>query len=309
MRILLAGTPAMVIPLFEEVLSSGFEVSGVMTNPPKAQGRSSAPIPSPVSRWAREKGLEVFESGKIEDVENTIRESDLVLIVAYGQLIPERYLKLPKHGWVNLHFSTLPEARGAAPVQRLIASGAKNIGFTLFKLEKGMDTGPVYFHSKPISIENLNTGKVWSLLIDEARSVIKGELLKILSGSIPQAQDDFSYSGKVPIAPKISSKEARIKWSRDARSILQEILAFNPAPTAWSTFRNERILVHEAALYDGQLDLLKDAGEISLINHSVIVATGSGALRITSIQPSSKRAMSGEEWARGIKLLEGEKFE
>jgi len=310
-RILLAGTPAMVLPLFDEILSKEFEVSGVITNPPKARGRSSALTPSPVAIWAKENGLPVFDSGKIEDYESELRDCDLVLIVAYGQLIPEKYLNLPKFGWVNLHFSHLPDARGAAPVQRLIAAGAKEIGFTLFKLEKGMDTGPIYFHSPSLSIENLTTGKVWDLLIDQARKFICEELLKISSGHRPRPQSEFSSQGKVLIAPKISTVESRIDWHKSSKDIVQEILAFNPAPTAWSTFRGERILIYEAGLYSGSTGASgapEIAGSISIISNSVVVRTGSGALKITAIQPAGKRVMTGEDWARGITLHEGEKF-
>lgn len=316
MRILLAGTPAMVLPLFDEILSKEFEVCGVITNPPKARGRSSALIPSPVAIWAKEKGLPVFDSGKIEDYESELRNCDLVLIVAYGQLIPEKYLNLPKFGWVNLHFSHLPDARGAAPVQRLIVAGAKEIGFTLFKLEKGMDTGPIYFHSPPLSIENLTTGKVWALLIDQARKSIHEELLKITSGYTPRPQSEYSNQGKVLIAPKISTVESRIDWHKSSSDIFQEILAFNPAPTAWSTFRGERVLIHEAQIYLDTTDgsgpsgpsAVPESGSISIVSNSVVVRTGSGAVKITAIQPAGKRVMSGEEWARGITLHEGEKF-
>lgn len=299
----------MVLPIFDVLVSEEFEICAVITNPPKARGRSSAFTPSPVASWAQEKGLPVCDSGKIEDYEDALRDCDIALVVAYGQLIPERFLNLPTYGWVNVHFSTLPEARGAAPVQRLIAAGVKEIGFTLFKLEKGMDTGPIYYHSQPVPIAGLTTGKVWALLIDQARKVIREELLKIAAGSTPRPQSEFPNQGKVQIAPKISTSEARLDWHKSSSEILQKVLAFNPAPTAWSVFRNERVLIHEAEIYSGASGAPETPGLISCINNSVIVGTGSGTLRITTLQPAGKRVMSGEDWARGITLHEGEKFD
>ena len=144
MRVLLAGTPAIVIPLFEKVLHSDIEVAGVITNPPKPRGRSGKPEDSPVAKWAKNQGIPLFDSGKLEEFEPFLSAVDCVFVVAFGKLIPRKFLDLPRRGWINLHFSTLPEARGAAPVQHLIAAGREKIGYTLFKLNEGMDTGPIH---------------------------------------------------------------------------------------------------------------------------------------------------------------------
>ena len=233
MRIFLAGTPAMVVPLFDEVLRSDIEVCGVLTNPPKPRGRSGEPVSSPVSKWAKENGLTVFENENLEEVSQKLGEIDLVFVVAYGRIIPERFLNLPKLGWMNLHFSTLPEARGAAPVQRLIASGKNEIGFTLFKLDSGMDTGPIYFQSKPTSISGLTTGEVWAKLIAEAKGEIVAKIREIFEGLPAIPQSELDYSGKIQLAPKISASEAQIDWTESAEIICRKILAFNPAPSAW----------------------------------------------------------------------------
>ena len=309
MRIFLAGTPAMVVPLFDEVLRSDIEVCGVLTNPPKPRGRSGEPVSSPVSKWAKENGLTVFENENLEEVSQKLGEIDLVFVVAYGRIIPERFLNLPKLGWMNLHFSTLPEARGAAPVQRLIASGKNEIGFTLFKLDSGMDTGPIYFQSKPTSISGLTTGEVWAKLIAEAKGEIVARIREIFEGLPAIPQSELDYSGKIQLAPKISASEAQIDWTESAEIICRKILAFNPAPSAWSVFRSERMLIHRAQIHDNKLVGNIESGQVLTDNNSLVIACGEGALEVVDLQPSGKKVMKAQEWLRGAKVQSSERFE
>ena len=309
MRILLAGTPAMVMPIFDRIAQSDIEILGVITNPPRARGRSGKPPPTPVAIWAQEKNIKIFDSGRCDDYAEELIKADLVLIIAYGQLIPEKYLNLPRNGWVNLHFSTLPEARGAAPVQRLIAAGRKEIGYSLFKLEKGLDTGDLYFQSEQIPVTGLSTGEVWSLLVDHAARNIIEQLKAIAAGVTPKPQSEILYTGSLPVAPKISTEEARIDWNKSAEHIRNEILGFNPAPSAWTTFRGERLLIHNAQLLSEEPSGFLSPGEIYTYQKSLCVSTATGVLVITSLQSAGKRAMSGEEWLRGVSVRDRERFE
>lgn len=309
MRILLAGTPAMVVPIFDQIFRSDIEVLGVITNPPKAKGRSSALTQTPVALWAKENHLKIFESGRCEDFTAELLDADLVLIIAYGQLIPERFLNMPRFGWINLHFSSLPEARGAAPVQRLIAAGRERIGYSLFQLEKGMDTGPIFFRSEEIPVANMTTGEVWARLVEHAAGIIVRELKRITSGATPTPQSDSPYVGDLLLAPKLTTGESRISWSKSAQQIHQEVLAFNPAPSAWTTFRGVRVLIHRAEISSEAHSRNAVPGEIHVDVKNLTVSSGVGDLIITSIQPAGKRSMSGEEWLRGISLKKGERFE
>ena len=299
----------MVLPLFDKIFQSNIEVCGVLTNPPKPRGRSSEPVSSPVSKWAKENSLPIFENENLDEVSQKLREIDLVFVVAYGRIIPERFLNLPKFGWMNLHFSTLPEARGAAPVQRLIASGKNEIGFTLFKLDSGMDTGPIYFQSKPTFISGLTTGEVWAKLVAEASDEVVPKIREIIAGLPPVPQSEFNYSGKLQLAPKISASEVEIDWTESAEVICRKILAFNPAPSAWSVFRGERMLIHRALIHDNKLTVDFAPGQVLSDKNSLVIACGEGALEVIDLQPSGKKDMKAQDWLRGAKVQRYERFE
>ena len=299
----------MVLPLFDKIFQSNIEVCGVLTNPPKPRGRSSEPVSSPVSKWAKENSLPIFENENLDEVSQKLREIDLVFVVAYGRIIPERFLNLPKFGWMNLHFSTLPEARGAAPVQRLIASGKNEIGFTLFKLDSGMDTGPIYFQSKPTFISGLTTGEVWAKLVAEASDEVVPKIREIIAGLPPVPQSEFNYSGKLQLAPKISASEVEIDWTESAEVICRKILAFNPAPSAWSVFRGERMLIHRALIHDNKLTVDFAPGQVLSDKNSLVIACGEGALEVIDLQPAGKKDMKAQDWLRGAKVQRYERFE
>lgn len=314
MRILLAGTPEMVLPLFDQIRVAGsregIEIAGVATNPPRPRGRQSAAQPTPVSIWAAEHHLPLYQRGDCDEYSEVLKAIDLVFVVAYGQLISKRFLDLPRRGWVNLHFSHLPMARGAAPVQRLIAAGITEVGYSLFRLDEGMDTGPVFIKSPTISVDGLTTGEVWKLLIEQARPVIIEQLKEIADGAQPTPQPVYQGPAGLALAPKISASEARIDWSVAAKVINQRILAFNPSPSAWTKFRGERFLIHRCTIEPSD-DLSPHAlapGDITDFQRQVLVGTGDAPLRLIEVQPAGKRKMGAEDWFRGIRSF-GESFE
>lgn len=300
MRILLAGTPSIALPIFDAILASDHQLVGVITNPPKSRGRSGSLVPSPVSGWGREHLLPVFESGSDSEYEKLLPTIDLVLVVAYGRLIPRSLLRIPRHGWVNIHFSHLPEARGAAPVQRLIESGATQIGYTLFQLDEGMDTGPIFYRSPLLEIEGMTTGEVWTALAHQAAGGIVAQIREIGTGK--EALPQSTYSGPVAHAPKITNEESRITWFDSATVVARKVRAFNPTPTAWSTFRGERFLIHRAQATAPQTSQPVTLGRIFINQAQVLVHCAGSALRLIEVQPAGKRAMSAEEWARGAQL-------
>lgn len=307
MRLLLAGTPSISVPIFEAVASSELEIIGVITNPPRAKGRSGAPVSSPVSQWAHARSLKVFESGDNEEYRSALNEVDIVLVVAYGQLIPQSLLNIPKHGWVNVHFSHLPEARGAAPVQRLIQSGAESIGFTLFQLESGMDTGPIFYKSEALPIVGLTTGEVWEELTVQASRLIVGLLKEIDAGLQPTPQE--RYTGSLPLAPKITTEEARISWAKTDSEVINHVLGLNPTPSAWTTFRGERFIIHRARKRAFTSIGENHHGAIYQKQDSVHVRCGEGAVELLEVQPAGKNKMAASDWVRGAQLVPGEKFD
>lgn len=307
MRVLLAGTPEIAIPIFESIRISACEVVAVLTNPPRARGRSSAMVPSPVHDWSRQYHLPIHTDLHDPEFIGALSTVDLVLVVAYGKLIPKALLQTPKFGWLNVHFSHLPEARGAAPVQRLIESGAQEIGYTLFQLDAGMDTGPIFHRSSLIKIGNSTTGQVWDELARKAAAEIVGLLELINGGAAPIPQD--IYAGKLPIASKISTAEARIQWSQPADVIERKIRAYNPTPSAWTSFRGDRFIVHRAADAVSTSDSQKSPGEWEIKEGELLVTTGMGQLQLLEVQPAGKKAMLASEWLRGVHIKGGELFE
>lgn len=310
MRILLAGTPALVLPIFEAVSRSEIEVTGVLTNKPRPRGRSGTPIPTPVSLWAQENSYPVHHIEEFVNNPSLLESIDLVLVVAFGQLIPKSILGIPRCGWANVHFSHLPEARGAAPVQRLIAAGRSEIGYSLFRLDEGMDTGPVYHRSELFHIAGLTTGQAWRILTDEAATSIVELLHEIGEGKVPIAQPE--YLGEIPLAPKVTSQEAQIDWLEASEEIERKIRAFNPAPSAWTTFRGERFIIHLAEVAsDQELEVDGDVkvGKISRTVDGVLVRSGTGFIRCIEVQPSGKRVMNATDWARGIANEDELRFE
>lgn len=309
MRVLLAGTPAIAFPIFDSVFNSNLEIIGVITNPPRSRGRSSTLLPSPVSEWAKGRNFPVFDGGDLDEVLPLLHSADVVLVVAYGRLIPERLLSIPKFGWLNIHFSHLPEARGAAPVQRLIEAGAETIGFTLFRLDSGMDTGPIFYRSREIPIDDRSTGELWDSLSHDAADHIVELLKEIGLGKEPRLQEH--YHGRVATAPKITSEEARIDWTETSARILRKIRAFNPAPSAWTTFGGARFIIHsvtESAIRPAGL-IGKNSGALTKHDEAIFVATSDGAIVLTQVQPAGKRSMSAQEWFRGISNKSGPIFE
>ena len=309
MRVFLAGTPTIALPIFEAIVRSDIEVAGVITNPPKARGRSGSLIPSPVSTWAHDRSIPVFESGTDEEFVGRLSTIDLVLVVAYGRLIPKNLLAIPKFGWVNIHFSHLPEARGAAPVQRSIEKGRSEIGYSLFRLDEGMDTGPIFHLSKPVPIANLTTGEVWHVLANQAAGEIVSLLEEIFTGKAPFVQP--TYTGDLALAPKITVQEARIDWSASNTAILRKIRAFNPAPSAWTMLHKERFIIHKAEeVHESDLPFTSDdPGEILHVRDEIYVNTGLGAIRSLEVQPFGRKAMRAVDWARGARLEPGLRFE
>ena len=307
MRVLLAGTPEIAIPIFESIRMSRNEVVAVLTNPPRARGRSSAMVPSPVHDWSRQHQLPIHTDLDNPEFIGALSTVDIVLVVAYGKLIPKALLRAPKFGWLNVHFSHLPEARGAAPVQRLIESGAQDIGYTLFQLDAGMDTGPIFHRSSPIKVGTLTTGQIWDALAHEAAAEIVGLLETIYEGAAPIPQE--IYAGKLPTAPKISTAEARIEWNDPADVIERKIRAYNPTPSAWTYFRGDRFIVHRAVDILSASDTQKSPGEWEIKGNELLVATGMGQLQLLEVQPAGKKAMMASDWLRGVQIQGGEFFE
>ena len=306
MRLLFAGTPAVALPSLEALLNSPrHEVVAVLTRPDAPAGRGRKLTPSPVAQRAEEAGIEVLKFAKPRDPEFLGRLSELAPdaapIVAYGGLIPAAALTVPRHGWINLHFSLLPAWRGAAPVQHAVLAGDEMTGAATFQLEEGLDTGPVYgVVTEPVSPTDTSGDLLQRLALSGAQ-LLRATLDGIEDGTLaPQPQP----ADGVSLAPKLTPADAQITWTDPALAIDRRIRACTPAPGAWTLFRGDRVKLGPVAL---AADVTLPPGQVH-VSGSVLVGTATSAVRLGDVQPQGKKPMPATDWARGIRIEAGERL-
>ena len=300
MRLLVASTSKLAIPSIRVLQHRGFDIIGVLTKSDKPTGRGQVAKPQPIAVDLAGL-LPIYKVSDHRELESALRElkPDLVIAIAFGMLVRVDSLRIPKYGWINLHFSLLPKYRGAAPVQRAILSGDELSGLTVFQLDEGMDTGPIYV-TQSVSIARKDAGTVLNEMSELGGSLLSEAIEKISKGLPPTPQ-----SGDTSLAKKISSEEARILFARDAQFIERQIRAFSPKPGAWCTFRGSRVKIFSSQVDE---DFSAQLGEVIGIS-PLKVSTAKGSLVIGALQESGKRLMQSDEWARGSRVTVGEKFE
>ncbi|CAB4678247.1 unannotated protein [freshwater metagenome] len=302
MRIGVAATPQVAIPTLDWLLTTSHELAMVITQPDRPAGRGRDLTESPVSAWATSHGITCIKPLAPSELAHVVNDLDLVLTIGYGVILPEEILQLPRFGFLNLHFSLLPAYRGAAPVQRALENGEVTSGLTVFQLDKGMDTGPL-FTQIPVGIEP--TWRSFEMLEHLARmgpEAFAHTLVKIEQGIKPEPQ-----RGSASIAPKISKEQAKIVWSDSAQAVINRIRAFYPAPCAWSTWKENPIKITQASM--AQIDLELKPGQIHCQESKVFVGAAlNGVIELGSVIPAGKSEMPAADWARGAHLLGGENF-
>ena len=305
MRLVFAGTPAAAVPSLEALLSSRHDVVAVITRPDRPAGRGRSITASPVARRARELDLEVLQPGRLDEAflaELRPFQPDCCPVVAYGALIPSSALSVPLHGWVNLHFSLLPAWRGAAPVQWAILAGDEVTGATTFRIEEGLDTGPIYGAVTESIHPDDTAGALLERLAVAGAHLLVETMDRIDDGTaiaVPQSSDGVST------APKLRPDDVRLDWSQPALAIARLVRAATPAPGAWTTFRNKRIRLSPVRL---TADEHLAPGDLVVERERVRVGTGSAPVELSDVQAEGKAAMSAAAWARGVRVQPGERF-
>lgn len=306
MRVLFAGTPAVAVPSLDALVKAGFDVVAVLTRPDAPVGRKRVLTPSPVAQRAAELGIDVIHAAKV-DADVTARiaavSPDVAAIVAYGGLIPPAALGIPRHGWINLHFSLLPAWRGAAPVQRAVIAGDDVTGAVTFQLEAGLDTGPV-FGTLTESVGPADTaGQLLERLSHSGAVLLAQTLSAVEAGkAAPQPQQ-----GDVSLAPKLTLDDGRLDWNQPALAIGRRARGVTPEPGAWTTLDGQRVKLEPVRLRPDVAGLAP--GAAVLRDKGVLVGTGSHAVELTRIQPAGKKMMAAADWARGMASLESVVFE
>jgi methionyl-tRNA formyltransferase len=307
-RLVFAGTPDVAIPTLRALLSAPrHEVVAVVTRPDRPAGRGRSVSASAVKRAAVDAGIDVLTPDRPRDPDFLDRlrglEPDCCVVVAYGALVPAAALAVPQHGWVNLHFSLLPAWRGAAPVQHAILAGDEVTGATTFRLEEGLDTGPVYGVVTTDIGARETSGDVLARLADAGAGLMVATLDGIADGSLvprPQPADGVSF------APKVSVEDARVDWSAPALRVDRQVRACTPAPGAWTTFRDRRVKLGPVVV-DGSVDDVAP-GELRADRDRVLVGTGSSAVQLDEVRPEGRGVMRATDWVRGLHLRGGERF-
>ncbi|WP_067176311.1 methionyl-tRNA formyltransferase [Microtetraspora niveoalba] len=302
MRLVFAGTPDTALPSLRALLDSPrHEVVAVVTRPDAQSGRGRKVHPSPVAQLADEAGIEVLRPAKAGDPGflDRLREigPDCCPVVAYGALLPQAALDIPRHGWVNLHFSLLPAWRGAAPVQHAVLHGDEITGAATFRIVKELDAGPVFgVVTEPVRPDD-TSGDLLGRLAESGAELLLATLDGIEDGTLEAREQP--HDG-VSLAPKIDMGDARVDWTATAMRVDRLIRACTPAPGAWSEFRGQRLKV-------GPVRPAPDAdrlgpGEIRATKSSVLVGTASHPVELGEVQPQGKRQMTAAEWARGVRV-------
>lgn len=296
MRLVFAGTPEPAAVALERLLASEHEVVAVLTRPDARKGRGRTLHPSPVKAVALEHGIEVLTPEKLDDdTAARLRDiaPDAIPVVAYGNLIPAGMLDIPTHGWVNLHFSLLPQWRGAAPVQAAIREGDATTGATTFRINEGLDTGDILDTLTDTISDDDTAGVLLERVAYSGADLLVRTMDGLESGTLtPKAQpEEGTY------APKILTADARVNWAADATVIDRAIRAHTPAPGAWTMRGEERFKLGPVTSVDST-ELAP--GQVAFGKNEVRVGTGTRDVVLSTIQAPGKKMMNAADWALSL---------
>ena len=301
MRIVFMGTPDFAVPTLAEIVGSGHEVVAAYTRAPAAGGRRGLDlVPSPVHRAAEKLGVPVLTPATLRTDEAVAtfaaHEADVAVVVAYGRILPQAILDLPKLGCLNVHASLLPRWRGAAPIQRAIMAGDAESGVAVMKMEAGLDTGPVGLLERVAIGPDMTAGELHDRLMIVGGDIMGRALAALERGGLhftPQPDEGVTY------AAKIEKSETRIDWSKPAKQVHDHIRGLSPFPGAWFDLAGVRVKVLRSTLGLGA----GKPGEV--LDDRLTVACGEGAVRLIEVQKAGSRALAAEEFLRGVELVKG----
>lgn len=297
MKVVIASSSYVSKPLISLLSSSReHELIGLITNPDKATGRGMNIVPNELASWGMSNGINVLKPEGRDNLKDLIKtlNPEIVITIAYGQIIPEDFLNLPKYGWINVHFSSLPRWRGAAPVQWAILSADKETGVTIFQLDKGMDTGPVYL-SESVSIERDETTEMLlTRLSNIGADLAIQSLSKIQTGIKPVAQ---SNSG-VTLAPKITKNDGKINWHENTDEIFNRYRALAGNPGIWTLLGELRLKIDSLEI-SNRVEKISPA-EVLISDEHLLVGANNGVIEIKTLTPAGRSQMSAAEFIRGL---------
>ncbi len=304
MRVIFAGTPEFAAHALRAIVAAGHVVPLVLTQPDRPAGRGMALQPSPVKRLAEANGIEVFQPPTLKDATAQEKiaaiQADVMVVAAYGLIVPQVVLDMPRFGCINIHASLLPRWRGAAPIQRALLAGDHETGVCIMRMEAGLDTGPVLLRATcPISATD-NAATLHDRLAERGACLIVEALSRLPLPAEPQPAAGVTY------AHKIEKAEALIDWSKDAQELDRHIRAFNPFPGAQAQFGGQTVKLWQAVPVAGS----GEKGRIlSVDRSSIVIACGSGALAVSELQKAGGKRLPVREFLAGHPLKAGDRFD
>ncbi|HQU80099.1 MAG TPA: methionyl-tRNA formyltransferase [Azonexus sp.] len=304
MRLIFAGTPEFAALALQAIVAAGHDVALVLTQPDRPAGRGMALQPSPVKKLALEKGIEVFQPLTLKDAEAQAKiaavGAEVMVVAAYGLILPQAVLDLPRFGCLNIHASLLPRWRGAAPIQRVLLAGDAETGVCIMQMEAGLDTGPVLLRDAFTVTPDDTSATLHDRLAALGARLVVEALGKLPLSAMPQALAGVTY------AQKIGKAEALIDWSQSAAELDRHIRAFNPFPGAQAQFGGQTVKLWRATPVEGA----GEKGQILQVDRNrVVVACGSGALAVSELQKAGGKRLAVREFLAGHPLKAGDRFD
>ena len=300
-RVLFAGTPEFALASLRALVDSGTKPAAVLTQPDRPAGRGKKLSRSPVKQFATDQGIEVLQPATLRNPEivSTLKalRPDILIVAAYGLILPQEVLDIPTHGCLNVHASLLPRWRGAAPIQAAILHGDAETGISLMQMTAGLDCGPVYVTEALAIGDDETAGELHDRLADLGGSSLVKHLTAILEGGVEPVEQDESQT---VYAPKIDKRDAVIDWRRSAQELRRLVRAYNPVHGAWFDLGGERIKTWQVQLAD---DVSETPGKVVSSGRSgFTVACGEGGLHLEVVQRPGKRRVTGEEFSSSVDI-------
>jgi methionyl-tRNA formyltransferase len=305
-KVVFMGTPEFAVPSLKALVEAGYRVPSVITQPDRPAGRGKKLKPPPVKVEAERLGIPVYQPEKVKDNEE-LKEllekisPDLIVVAAYGKILPDWLLNLPKKGVVNVHASLLPKYRGASPIQSALLSGERETGITIMEVIPQLDAGPIISQERVEITEKDDARSLHDKLSKLGAELLIKTLPDYLSGEItptPQKEEEATY------CTQIKKEMGRIDWRESAQRIFNKVRAFTPWPSAYAYFNGRLVKITKARPVEGE----GEPGEVIRAGKELVVATGKGALKVERIKPEGRKEITGEEFVRGYRVKAGDRF-
>ena len=308
MRITFMGTPDFSVGALNALYEAGHEIVLVVTQPDKPKGRSGALSMSPVKEYALAHDLSVFQPTKVREEAAVARleetGADVFVVAAFGQILPQSVLDIPRYGCINIHASLLPALRGAAPIQQAILDGASETGITIMQMDAGCDTGDILLQEAVAITEEDTGGSLFEKLSSLGARMIVEALEKLEAGTLTHTKQDDALA---TMTGKIEKSSGRIDWTRDAAYLSRAVRAFTPWPGSVTTLHDKPLKICAARALE-ESDSAAPGTIVRVERDALIVQTGKGLLQITDVQPAGKKQMPVRDYLLGHKITEGTRF-